>query len=129
MTECKRVFADRVLVYSNSCGAADFDPNFQLAEAFERLNGIPVLRHASKKPDGASAVLEAFAGIEPGRIAFIGDRLFTDVLMANEAGMFSVLVSEPLSIQGDNLLAVVMRYFERSLLRRIIHQEKAVNNE
>ena len=104
-------------VYSNSCGAAEFDPNFRMAEKFERLNDIKVIRHNNKKPNGADCILKQFGdGIAPGEIAFIGDRLLTDVLMANEAGMFSVLLTSPLTIQGDNVPAIIIRYLEQKLL-------------
>ena len=119
MAECKRVFGDNILVYSNSCGAADYDPTFRLAEEFEKLNGISVLRHNSKKPNGIESILGWFKGSRPGEIVFIGDRVLTDVLMANEAGLFSVLVSRPLSIQGDNLPAVIVRFVEKKLLQLI----------
>ncbi len=106
-----------MIVFSNSCGASDFDPQFKLAEEFERLNSdIKVLRHGTKKPNGISNVLKHFDGMAPSDIAFVGDRLLTDVLMANEAGLFSILVTEPLTVQGDNLPAVFIRYLERKLL-------------
>ncbi len=49
-----------------------------------------------------------FEGIPADKIAFIGDRLLTDVLMANELGMISVH-TQPLSEAGDNLPAKLVK--------------------
>ena len=50
-------------------------------------------------------------------IAVIGDRLLTDVVMANEANLFSILLTEPLTIQGDNIPAIILRFSEKILLK------------
>lgn len=110
-------------MYSNSCGASDFDTKFKLAETFEQLNGIKVIRHNHKKPNGAESILKHFDGMVFGEIAFIGDRLLTDMLMANEAGFFSILLTEPLTIQGDNVPAIIIRYLEKKLLSCIDHRK------
>lgn len=58
-----------------------------------------------------------FKGLKPKQIALIGDRVLTDIVMANEAGFLSVLVTDPLTIQGDNIPAIISRLFEKQLLK------------
>lgn len=38
-------------------------------------------------------------------IAFAGDRILTDVMYANRAGMYSIYIREIISIENDNKLA------------------------
>ena len=58
-----------------------------------------------------------FDGIKPERIALLGDRLLTDIVMANEAGFISVHLTDPLTIQGDNIPAIVVRFLENQILK------------
>ena len=37
--------------------------------------------------------------------------------MANEAEFFSILLTEPLSIQGDNIFAIIFRFAENLILK------------
>ena len=50
------------------------------------------------------------------QIAFIGDRVLTDVVMSNEAGFLSVLVRDPLTVRGDNAVAIFVRWLEKIIL-------------
>lgn len=50
-------------------------------------------------------ILGYFNGVPADRIMFIGDRLLTDVLMANELGMISVH-TQPLTEEKDNWAAL-----------------------
>jgi uncharacterized protein len=49
-------------------------------------------------------------------VGMVGDRLFTDVLVGNRLGMFSILV-EPMMAQGDHRHASCLRSFEIWLSR------------
>lgn len=66
----------------------------------EEATGVTVFRHSTKKPGCGIDVLNYFRdrpeiGIEyPGQIAVIGDRLFTDVMMANMIGAWSIWVKD-----------------------------------
>lgn len=66
----------------------------------EETTGITVFRHSTKKPGCGSDVLKYFKNIpeigisRPSEIAVVGDRLFTDVMMANLMGAFSVWVKD-----------------------------------
>jgi predicted HAD superfamily phosphohydrolase YqeG len=61
--------------------------------------------------------LNHFRDLKQQNIAVIGDRLLTDVVLANQAGLFSILLTEPLTIQGDNISAIIIRFLEKGLLK------------
>jgi phosphatidylglycerophosphatase GEP4 len=76
---------------SNTAGTSS-DPNLAQAALLEKNTGVKVLQHATKKPGCKAEVLAYFeqhpeAGVtSPSQIAVVGDRLFTDVMMANLMG-------------------------------------------
>ncbi|EJD41672.1 HAD phosphatase [Auricularia subglabra TFB-10046 SS5] len=80
--ECKRAFGPgRVLVVSNSAGTQD-DPAGIQAESVSHKLGVPVLTHSAKKPGWACVRdVQKFLGVG-GNTVVIGDRLFTDVVLA-----------------------------------------------
>ncbi|MDI1489431.1 MAG: hypothetical protein OHK93_008709 [Ramalina farinacea] len=85
----------RLLIVSNSAGT---DRHVAEADIVEETTGVKVFRHSTKKPGCGQQVLEHFRSFpeigvsKPSEIAVVGDRLFTDVLMANLMGAFSVWV-------------------------------------
>ena len=89
----------RLLIVSNSAGTGD-DPGGAEADLLERNTGVSVLRHSTKKPGCGSEVLQYFrsqpeSGVtKPSQIAIVGDRLFTDVMMANLMGSWSVWIKD-----------------------------------
>ncbi|CAI4210310.1 unnamed protein product [Parascedosporium putredinis] len=82
----------RLLIVSNTSGATSWDPQRKMAQALEEETGIPVLTHSDKKPGCGSEVMEYFrkhpeTGVtSPSQIAVVGDRLTTDIMMANMMG-------------------------------------------
>lgn len=83
---------ERILIVSNSAGTSD-DKDFKQAQVLESSTGVTVLRHATKKPGCHPEVLEYFKkqGLDnPQEILVIGDRLFTDILMANMMGSYGL---------------------------------------
>ena len=66
----------------------------------EKATGVTVLRHSTKKPGCGVEVLSYFKNtpdlrmIKPSQIAIVGDRLFTDVMMASMMGSWSIWVKE-----------------------------------
>lgn len=118
--ECKRIFAPNVAVLSNSAGSGD-DVGHVAAKELERKLDIAVIRHDHKKPACSKEVMAHFSQIEAGQIVIVGDRLATDVLMANEAGMLSIH-TQPLSQKNDNAVAAWFRNRENSLLKHFFGQ-------
>ncbi|KAF4983181.1 hypothetical protein FZEAL_1338 [Fusarium zealandicum] len=82
----------KLLVVSNTAGATSWDKNLKLASEVENNTGIPVLPHAVKKPGCGEELMEYFkrhpeTGVtDPAHIAFVGDRLTTDMMLANMTG-------------------------------------------
>lgn len=73
------------------------------AALLEQNTGIPVLRHSTKKPGVYPSIIDYFnnprhaasSGVtHPSQIVIVGDRLFTDVMMANMMGSWSVWVRD-----------------------------------
>jgi Mitochondrial PGP phosphatase len=100
----------------------------QQAENVSHNLGVPVLRHPSMKPSRRTigAIQRYFASLhspisDPRQLIVIGDRVFTDVVIANKLGGFSVLVSRDWSptiksrVSGTAELAAVR------LARRLLH--------
>ena len=66
----------------------------------EKNTGVKVLRHSTKKPGCKEEVLAYFrnqpdSGVtSPSHIAVVGDRLFTDVMMANMMGGYGFWIKD-----------------------------------
>jgi phosphatidylglycerophosphatase GEP4 len=117
VSRCVAVFGrERVAVLSNSLGCRG-EEGEERADLFEKRHGLSVIRHSLKKPSCLPDVLAHFSvPIENAdKIAVVGDRLLTDVLMANRFGMYSILV-DPITTENDNIAAAMMRWLERRWL-------------
>ncbi|RLV96649.1 Phosphatidylglycerophosphatase GEP4 mitochondrial [Spathaspora sp. JA1] len=110
---------DYLLIVSNSAGTND-DINHVQAEKLERDTGVTVLRHSTKKPGCFGEIQTYFAalGVQPHEIAVVGDRLFTDMLMANMMGSYGVWVSE-----GVELSTKLFPSFERMVYDKLANRE------
>lgn len=82
----------RLLVVSNTAGATTWDKDLRLAAEVEKNTGVHVLSHSVKKPGCGSEIMEYFkkhpeTGVtDPAHIAVVGDRLTTDMMLANMMG-------------------------------------------
>lgn len=84
-SEALRVFGpSRILVVSNSAGTRDDAAQLQ-AESVSYHLRVPVLLHASLKPSYActAAALSALPDLAPHELIVVGDRIFTDVVLAH----------------------------------------------
>jgi phosphatidylglycerophosphatase GEP4 len=88
------------LIVSNTAGAASLDPTGRLASEVEASTGVPVLPHRTKKPGCGPEIMEYFrqhpeTGVtRPEHVAVVGDRLTTDVMMANMMGGYAIWVKD-----------------------------------
>ncbi|KAI6119038.1 HAD phosphatase [Pisolithus croceorrhizus] len=87
--ECREAFGEcNVLIVSNSAGTRD-DPGGIQAESVSHHLSVPVLYHGSPKPAYRciSAIRAYFSSlpnpIQDHELVVVGDRVFTDVVMAN----------------------------------------------
>ncbi|KXZ50576.1 hypothetical protein GPECTOR_16g751 [Gonium pectorale] len=102
LSRCMAAFEGRAVLYSNSAGLKQYDPDGKEAEQLEAALGIPVLRHTEKKPSGGSAELEAHFGCPASDLIMVGDRYLTDIAFGNRHGMLTVHV-QPLTSKGEPL--------------------------
>jgi phosphatidylglycerophosphatase GEP4 len=115
LEECKRHF-EQIAVLSNSAGSPD-DVDHLHARQLEESLGLQVIRHRWKKPMCSAEIVKAL-GTNALQIVMVGDRLATDVWMANEAGMLSIH-TKLLSSKDDNPNAIKMRQLENWILERL----------
>ncbi|KAG9556444.1 HAD-superfamily phosphatase, partial [Aureobasidium melanogenum] len=89
----------RLLIVSNSAGTLS-DPTGAEADLLEKNTGVKVLRHNTKKPGCHPDVLSYLrnapdTGVtHPSQVAIVGDRLFTDVMMANMMGSYGFWIRD-----------------------------------
>ncbi|KAK3299391.1 mitochondrial PGP phosphatase [Chaetomium fimeti] len=88
----------RLLIVSNTAGATSYDVGGKLASAVNASTGVNVLSHAVKKPGCGDEILSYFrqhpeTGVtSPHQIAIVGDRLATDMMLANMMGSWGIWV-------------------------------------
>ena len=62
LAECRAAFGPSIVLYSNSAGLKQYDPEGNEASALESALGIAVLRHTEKKPAGGPEEIERHFG-------------------------------------------------------------------
>ncbi|CCF58140.1 hypothetical protein KAFR_0D04930 [Kazachstania africana CBS 2517] len=102
-----------VLIVSNTAGSND-DPNYEEAKLIEKRTGVEVLRHSTKKPGCKDDILKYFISNKivksPSEIAVIGDRLLTDISMANMLGGYGIWIKDGVRASSSSISK-----FEKSL--------------
>lgn len=110
----------QLLIVSNSAGTDDDHGHVQ-ADLVERNTGVPVLHHSTKKPGCQDEIMAYFQRHQvcqhPSQVAVIGDRLFTDIAMANTMGAYSVWLSEGV-LKSTSPLVLLEQYVYRYLARK-----------
>lgn len=88
------------MIVSNTSGALSYDPHRKLASEVESGTGVNVLSHQTKKPGCGDEIMEYFrshpeTGVtNPHQIAIVGDRLTTDMMLANMMGSWGLWVKD-----------------------------------
>jgi HAD superfamily phosphatase (TIGR01668 family) len=80
---------------------------------------IDCIPHKLPKPFCVRELLVHFKGIANSEILFIGDRLLTDIYMANKLKMFSIYVNEPISIDDESGSQRLMRKLENWCAKKL----------
>lgn len=110
---------EHILIVSNSAGTND-DVDHEQAKKLEADTGVTVLRHPTKKPGCFNEILDYFKtqGIDnANEIIVVGDRLFTDMLMANMMGSWGFWLSD-----GVEQSQKIFPRLERNLYDRLVTQ-------
>lgn len=114
--ELKECYPGKLLIVSNSAGSSD-DPEHRQALVLEKNTGVAVLRHQLKKPGCREEILEYFVsrGVVDGphEIAVVGDRLFTDVVMANLMGSYGVWLQDGVQVSDSVLCKLEKKLYSR----------------
>ncbi|ODA79834.1 hypothetical protein RJ55_05430 [Drechmeria coniospora] len=90
----------RLLVVSNTAGASSWDKELQQAAAVEKSTGVAVLAHSVKKPGCGPDIMAYFerhpeTGVtDPSHVAVVGDRLTTDMMLANAMGSWGFWIRD-----------------------------------
>ncbi|TKX24926.1 hypothetical protein C1H76_2879 [Elsinoe australis] len=112
----------RLLIVSNSAGTLA-DPTGKDAELLEHNTGLTVLRHRTKKP-GCGAEIQKYFQTQvdlkitsPSQIAVVGDRLFTDAMLANMMGARAIWIRDGV-VEDRNIFARAEKSLASFLLRR-----------
>lgn len=90
----------RLLIVSNTAGALTHDTKGELASALEKATGVTVLPHKTKKPGCGAEIMDYFkkhpeTGVtSPNQIAVVGDRLSTDMMLANMMGSYGIWIKD-----------------------------------
>lgn len=90
----------RLLVVSNTAGAVSWDGDLKQAAELEQKTGLFVLTHSTKKPGCGPEIMAYFrnhpeTGVsDPSQVAVVGDRLTTDVMLANSMGAWAFWVRD-----------------------------------
>ncbi|ODQ63384.1 HAD-superfamily phosphatase [Nadsonia fulvescens var. elongata DSM 6958] len=88
---------DRLLIVSNSAGSDD-DKNHAEAKFIEETTGVTVFKHSTKKPGCHKDIMDHLTknGLVKGphEVAVVGDRLMTDIMMANTMGSYGIWVKD-----------------------------------
>ncbi|GAB7351147.1 hypothetical protein MBLNU459_g1602t1 [Dothideomycetes sp. NU459] len=121
--ELRRAYpGSRLLIVSNSAGTLS-DPTGKEADLLESNTGVKVLRHSTKKPGCHADVLTYFrnapdSGVtSASQIAIVGDRLFTDVMMANMMGSYGIWIKDG-AVEDKSLFVRLEKTFAGFLSRR-----------
>lgn len=93
----------KLLIVSNTAGTPVGDPSGSDARALENSTGVPVFKHNTKKPGCGAEIMAYFekhpgSGVtHPSQVCIVGDRLFTDMMLANMMGSYGLWVRDGVS--------------------------------
>ncbi|KAI5461434.1 mitochondrial PGP phosphatase [Mariannaea sp. PMI_226] len=115
----------QLLVVSNTAGATSWDKNLKLAAEVEENTKVPVLAHSIKKPGCGDEIMDYFrkhpeTGVtHPSQIAFVGDRLTTDMMLANMMGGWGFWVRDGvIPLEKKSIFSRMERHLASFLLAR-----------
>jgi phosphatidylglycerophosphatase GEP4 len=103
------------LIVSNTAGATSYDTQLKLAAEVEQSTGVVVLSHSTKKPGCCTEIMEYFrqhpeTGVtHPSHVAMVGDRLTTDIMMANMMGSWGFWIKDGVvPLQNKSLVSSIV---------------------
>lgn len=95
------------------------NPSRRRISAVAERAGLPFTTSAAKPRRAALRRVLAELKLPPARVALVGDRLFTDVLVGNRLGLYTVLV-KPIAADGQPCRHDRLQSAEQRLARWIV---------
>ncbi|KAF8450027.1 mitochondrial PGP phosphatase [Kalaharituber pfeilii] len=123
---------NKLLIVSNSSGTRDDPGN---ATTLEKALGVKVLHHATKKPGCHSTIMSHFTAdpttgvTSPAQVAIVGDRLFTDIMMANMMGSWGIWVQDGVDVGKKSMFGGMERMLETWMRSRGLRAPVPVTRE
>ncbi|KZZ98381.1 HAD-like superfamily protein [Moelleriella libera RCEF 2490] len=137
--ELRRAYPGRkLLIVSNTSGATSWDRDLRQALQVEQRTGVHVLPHAVKKPGCAAEIMTYFrrhpeTGVtDASQIAVVGDRLTTDMMLANMMGGWGVWIRDGvMPVREKSIFARMERNFSTFLSSRGVRPPvpRCISNE
>ncbi|RCI17127.1 hypothetical protein L249_2109 [Ophiocordyceps polyrhachis-furcata BCC 54312] len=103
----------RLLVVSNTAGATSWDGGLRQAAEVEKNTGVFVLAHSAKKPGCGAEIMAYFrnhpeTGVtDSSHVAVVGDRLMTDVMLANMMGAWAFWIRDGVAPRMQKSIVVL----------------------
>lgn len=105
-----------MLIVSNTAGTPSMDPDLTSSALLGAATSVPVLAHRTKKPGCSAEIMAHFHShaelrdLKPEEVAIVGDRLATDVVLANRMGAYAVWVREGVVAKEEKSLFARWEY-------------------
>lgn len=111
-----------LVVVSNTAGATSYDRDGRLASELESATGVTVLSHKIKKPGCKDEIMAHFrkhpeVGVtHPSQVVVIGDRLMTDMMLANMMGGRGIWIRDGVAPLAEKSMFTKFEYRMASFL-------------
>ncbi|KAI0143333.1 HAD superfamily phosphatase [Pestalotiopsis sp. NC0098] len=111
-----------LVVVSNTAGATSYDRDGRLASELESATGVTILSHKIKKPGCKDEIMAHFrkhpeVGVtHPSQVVIIGDRLMTDMMLANIMGGRGIWIRDGVAPLAEKSMFTKFEYRMASFL-------------
>ncbi|KAK9416037.1 putative Phosphatidylglycerophosphatase GEP4 [Seiridium unicorne] len=111
-----------LVIVSNTAGATSYDRDGKLAGELESATGVSVLSHRVKKPGCKEEIMAHFrkypeVGVtHPSQVVVIGDRLMTDMMLANMMGSRGIWIKDGVAPLAEKSMFTKFEYRMASFL-------------
>lgn len=111
-----------LVIVSNTAGATSHDRDGRLARELESATGVTVISHGVKKPGCKGEIMAHFqkhpeVGVtHPSQVVIIGDRLMTDMMLANMMGSRGIWIRNGVAPLAEKSMFTKFEYRMASFL-------------
>lgn len=101
---------------------------FEECFIYNKSKKLKCLPHFFRKPFCGNTILKHYKNLTSREIVVIGDRIFTDILMANMHGFLSILIEDPLCKEKEHFGIKAARLIEKCLSSIIYYRNNRKNH-